>query len=387
MSNEDKLNNKSSFHLLPAPQRTQHPMSTPTLFQPTQIGDIQLAHRIVHAPTTRYRVDETHTPVPLVAEYYGQRATTPGSLLITEATLIAQRAGGAKNTPGVWSDAQISSWKAVTERVHAKGSFIFLQLWALGRAVQADVLAKENIPCVSASDIPLPGGPKPRPLTADEIKEFVELYAQAASNAVDKAGFDGVEIHGANGYLIDQFLHPGSNFRTDAYGGSIENRTRFALEVTEAVVKAVGQKKTGFRISPWGTWQEMHFDDPRPTSVTATPDFAYLHAVEPRANGDSTATAMKEHASNDFLREIWGSRPFISAGGYTRASAIAAAQEKGDLIAFARPYIANPDLPYRLIHDIALTVGDRALYYVLGSVDPKGYTDYPFAPPAVKLQA
>jgi NADPH2 dehydrogenase len=157
----------------------------------------------------------------------------------------------------------------------------------------------------------------------------------------------------------------------------------------------------------------MHFDDPRPTYAhLATelrdryPDFAYLHVVEPRANGDSTATAMKEHASNEFLREIWGSRPFISAGGYTRASAIAAAQEKGDLIAFARPYIANvsrlhsherertpsdklfqPDLPYRLIHDIALTVGDRALYYVLGSVDPKGYTDYPFAPPAVKLQA
>ncbi|KAJ7849948.1 hypothetical protein B0H14DRAFT_2764026 [Mycena olivaceomarginata] len=370
MSNEVKLNNKSSFHLLPAPQRTQHPMSTPTLFQPTQIGDIQLAHRIVHAPTTRYRVDETHTPVPLVAEYYGQRATTPRSLLITEATLIAQRAGGAKNTPGIWSDAQISSWKAVTDRVHAKGSFIFLQLWALGRAVQADVLAKENIPCVSAYDIPLPGGPTPHPLTVDEIKEFVELYAQAASNAVDEAGFDGVEIHGANGYLIDQFLHPGSNFRTDAYGGSIENRTRFALEVTEAVVKAVGQKKTGFRISPWGTWQEMHFDDPRPT---------YAHLA--------TELPMKEHASNDFLREIWGSKPFISAGGYTRASAIAAAQEKGDLIAFARPYIANPDLPYRLIHDIALTVGDRALYYVLGSVDPKGYTDYPFAPPALKLQA
>ncbi|KAF8215882.1 hypothetical protein K438DRAFT_1799628 [Mycena galopus ATCC 62051] len=238
-----------------------------------------LSHRVVFAPATRYR-------------YYAQRATTPGSLLITEATLIAQKAGGAKNTPGIWSDEQISVWK------------------------EADVLEKENIECVSASDVPLPGGPIPRPLTVDEIKEYMEMYAQGAVNAVDKAGFDGVEIHGANGYLIDQFLHPGSNFRTDEYGGSIENR------------------KTGFRISPWGTWQ---------------------------ADGDGTALGQKEHHSNDVLREIWGNKPFISAGGYTRASGIA------------------PDLPYRLMHDIALTIGDRKLYYALGSVDPKGYTDYPFA--------
>ncbi|KAJ7263981.1 NADH:flavin oxidoreductase/NADH oxidase [Mycena haematopus] len=360
-------------------------MSASKLFQPTQVGDMQLAHRVVFAPATRYRVDDTHTPVSLVAEYYEQRASTPGSLLISEATLIAQRAGGAKNTPGIWSEEQISAWKAVTERVHAKGSFIYLQIWALGRAVQADVLEKENITCVSASDIPLPGGPKPRPLTVDEIREYAELYAQAAVNAVDKAGFDGVEIHGANGYLIDQFLHPGSNFRTDAYGGSIENRVRFALEVTEAVVKAIGQKKTAFRISPWGTWQEMHFDDSLPTYAhLATelrnryPDFAYLHVVEPRANGDQTSTEMKEHQSNDLL-------PLHQRGGLYPTSAIAVAEEKGDLIAFARPYIANPDLPYRLIHNIALTVGDRSLYYALGSVDPKGYTDYAFAsPPVVK---
>ncbi|KAJ6466402.1 hypothetical protein C8R45DRAFT_1021602 [Mycena sanguinolenta] len=369
-------------------------MSTSKLFQPSQVGDIQLAHRIVFAPATRYRVDDTHTPGPLVAEYYEQRASTPGSLLITEATLIAQRAGGAKNTPGIWSEDQISAWKAVTDRVHPKGSFIYLQIWALGRAVQADVLEKENITAVSASDIPLPGGPKPRPLTVDEIKEYAELYAQGATNAVHKAGFDGVEIHGANGYLIDQFLHPGSNLRTDAYGGSIENRVRFALEVTEAVVKAVGQKKTAFRISPWGTWQEMHFDDPMPTYAHLVtelrdryPDLAYLHAVEPRSDGDGDASSTGAHHSNDFLRKIWGDKPLISAGGYTRASAIAVAEEKGDLVAFARPYIANPDLPYRLINDIALTVGDRSRYYALGSVDPKGYTDYPFVSPVVKAQA
>jgi NADPH2 dehydrogenase len=241
---------------------------------------------------------------------------------------------------------------------------MFLQMWALGRAVQAEILEKENITCVSASDIPLPGGPTPRPLTVDEIKEYMELYAQAAKNAIDKAGFDGVEIHGANGYLINQFLHGRSNTRTDAYGGSVENRARFALEVTEAVVKAVGQKKTAFRISPWGTWQgprlnfilftrltlvpDMQIDDLKPTYgylITELrnryPDMAYLHAVEPRADGDGTSTTMKEYHSNDFLREIWGDRPFISAGGYTRASGIATAEKKGDLIAYARPYISN----------------------------------------------
>ncbi|KAJ6541581.1 hypothetical protein B0H19DRAFT_1077412 [Mycena capillaripes] len=340
-------------------------MSTPKLFQPLQVGDIQLGHRVVFAPATRYRMDDTHTPFPLVAEYYEQRASTAGSLLISEATLIAQRAGGARNTPGIWSDAQIAAWKAVTERVHAKGSFIFLQIWALGRAVQQDILDKEGITCVSASDMPLPGGPKPRPLTVEEIKEYAEMYAQGAINAVEKAGFDGVEVHGANGYLIDQFLHEQSNLRTDEYGGSIENRARFALEMTEAVVKAVGQKKTAFRISPWGTWQDMKMDDPIPTYSYLVsqlreryPDFAYLHAVEPRADGDGTSESMKEYHSNDFLRKIWGDKPFISAGGYSRQSALVVAEEKGDL--------RGPTSP---------------------TDDPKGYTDYTFAPLVLKAQA
>ncbi|KAF7356959.1 putative inactive dehydrogenase EasA [Mycena venus] len=350
--------------------------SSSKLFQPIQVGDIQLAHRVVFAPATRYRVDDTHTPVSLVAEYYEQRASVPGSLLISEATLVAQRAGGGQEySRNLVRRADI---RVESDRVHAKRSFIYLQIWALGRAVQADVLEKENITCVSASDIPLPGAPTPRPLTVDEIKEYAELFAQGASNAVHKAGS----------------CTRGSNVRTDAYGGSIENRVRFALEVTEAVVKVVGQTKTAFRISPWGTWQEMHFDDPMPTYAHLVtelrdryPNLAYLHVVEPRADGDQTASSVKEHHSNDFLREIWGSRPFISAGGYTRVSAIAVAEEKGNLVAFARPYIANPDLPYRLIHDIALTVGNRALYYALGSVDPKGYTDYPFASPVDSLSS
>ncbi|KAJ7045210.1 hypothetical protein C8F04DRAFT_527201 [Mycena alexandri] len=369
-------------------------MSTiPKLFQPIQVGDIQLNHRVVFAPTTRYRADDKHTPLPLVAEYYEQRASTAGSLLITEATLIAHRAGGLTHAPGIWSDDHISAWKNVTDRVHAKGSFIYLQLWALGRAAEADAVAKEKLDYVSASDVPLKGGPTPRPLTIQEIREYVELYATAASTAVHKAGFDGVEIHGANGYLIDQFLHDRTNVRTDEYGGSVENRVRFSLEVTEAVVKAVGQKKTGFRISPWGTYLDMQFDDPEPTYAHLVtqlrdryPDLAYLHAVEPRADGDGTALAMKHGSSNDFIREIWGEKPLITAGGYTRKTAIAVAEERGELVAFGRRYIANPDLPYRLLHDISLAVGDRALYYAPGSVEPKGYTDYPFTA-VVKVQA
>ncbi|KAF7347200.1 putative inactive dehydrogenase EasA [Mycena venus] len=387
-------------------------MSTPKLFQPIQVGDIQLSHRVVFAPTTRFRADDDHTPFPHVVEYYGQRASQPGSLIISEATLIAERAGASKHAPGIWSDEQIAAWKQITDRVHSKGSFMFLQLWALGRAFDNYLdPAEANIPYISASDVPLTGGPTPRALTVDEIQEFIQLYATAASNAVHKAGFDGVEIHSANGYLLDQFLHDRSNIRTDAYGGSIENRTRFPLEVVDAVVKAVGQKKTAYRVSPWGTYlgsifsfsssciadfqlTDMHFADPMPTYAylftqlrNRFPDLAYVHVVEPRADGGETVSEVKEGHSNDFLREIWGERPLISAGGYTRATAIAVAEDKGDLVAFARGYVANPDLPYRLIHDIPLTVGDRALYYAPGSIDPKGYTDYPFAATAVKVQA
>ncbi|KAJ7894525.1 hypothetical protein B0H13DRAFT_1624810 [Mycena leptocephala] len=371
-------------------------MSTTKLFQPIRVGDIQLNHRVVFAPTTRFRADDDHTPLPHVAEYYEQRASTPGSLIISEATLIALRAGAAKHAPGIWSDDQIAAWKKITDRVHAKGSYMYLQMWALGRAYyNYEKVEDAGIPYVSASDVPLTGEPAtPRPLTVDELKEYVELYAQAASNAVHKAGFDGVEIHSANGYLLDQFLHDRSNIRTDAYGGSIENRVRFPLEVVDAVVKAVGQKKTAFRISPWGTVLDMHFDNPKPTYAHLVtelrdryPDLAYLHVVEPRVDGAETLDVVKKGHSNDFVREIWGKKPLISAGGYTRETAIAAAEEKGDLVAFARGYIANPDLPYRLLHGIALTVGERAHYYRPGSVDPHGYTDYPFAAPVGKVQA
>lgn len=252
-------------------------MSTSKLFQPTQVGKLNLEHRVVFAPSTRFRASDDHVPLPHVAEYYSQRSSVPGSLLITEATVIAPRAGGYPNIPGIWSEAQVAAWKKVrllvlgatsvltlsqiTQAVHANKSFIYLQLWALGRAANPGQLKKEDpsFSYVSASDVPMSDGrPAPRPLTLSEVQEYPPLYAQAARNAI-RAGFDGVEIHGANGYLINQFIEDTTNKRDDIYGGSIENRSRFALEVTEAVVNAIGEEQTGIRFSPWGTFNGDFF--------------------------------------------------------------------------------------------------------------------------------
>ncbi|KAG6907361.1 hypothetical protein DXG01_009214 [Tephrocybe rancida] len=371
----------------------------PKLYQPTKVGAVTLSHRVVFAPLTRFRATKsTHIPVlPLVKEYYAQRASISGTLLITEATFIHPRAGGYHNVPGIWSEEQIAAWKEITTAVHAHGSSIFLQLWALGRAADPSVLASESessgtpnaepYPFVSASDVPEAGKLAPRPLSVDEIKEYTSYYARAAQNAVHQAGFDGVEVHGANGYLIDQFLQDVSNRRTDAYGGSVEGRSRFALEVVDAVVRAVGPERTAIRLSPWSQFQDMGMSDPIPqfshlvTSLRdAHPSLAYIHVVEPRVSGN----ADREHAaheSNNFLREIWGERPYISAGGHTEKTAVQAAERNTELTAFGRYYISNPDLPLRLKHHLKLEPYNRGMFYIPGeNADAHvGYTDYPFA--------
>lgn len=236
----------------------------------------------------------------------------------------------------------------VTEAVHANNSYIFLQIWALGRAADPALLKIEGeYPYTAPGDIPHPDRPDepPRQLTVAEIQEYIQAFATAASNAVHRADFDGVEIHGGNGYLLDQALQEVSNNRTDAYGGSIENRARFGLEVLEAVVKVIGESKTGYRLNPWGIWQGMGMVDPRPTfgyMVTQIrdryPNLAYLSLVEPRTD---EIFQYPEGASNDFIREIWGERTLITAGGYERQTAIATAEKKGNLIAFSRKYLAN----------------------------------------------
>ncbi|KAI0058162.1 FMN-linked oxidoreductase [Artomyces pyxidatus] len=358
--------------------------STSKLFQPATIGDLTLGHRVVMAPLTRFRANKDHVMGPMNQEYYEQRAGAPGTLIISEGTFISPQSGGFPNVPGIWNEAQIAGWKKIVDAVHSKGSYIYLQLWDIGAAAKPEVLEAEgNFPYTGAGDLLFDEHDMPpRPLTVDEIHERVGLYATAARNAVHKAGFDGVEVHSANGYLLDQFLQSNTNNRTDAYGGSVENRIRFPLEVVDAVIAAVGESKTALRLSPWSRFQGMRMDDPVPTYsalVTrirdAHPALAYLHVVEPRIDGVVTRDA-EEGGQNEFLRAIWAPRPFIAAGGFTRASALEAAERTGDLIAFGRSFIANPDLVYRLKEDIPLTVGNRATYYGEGLV---GYTDYPFA--------
>ena len=238
----------------------------------------------------------------------------------------------------------------VVDAVHANGSYIFLQLWAFGRAASVELLKAEdpNFEFVGASAIPIsPSGPSPRPLTVDEIKTYVQWYADAADRAVNQAGFDGVELHSANGFLPDQFLQDISNQRTDEYGGSIENRARFPLEVIGAMAKAVGEDRVAFRVSPWNTWQGMGMENPRPTfayfvsqAKERFPNLAYLHAVEPRIAGPEDGES-SSGGSNGFLRKIWGNKVFIAAGGYTPETAAETVEAKGGLIAFGRRYISN----------------------------------------------
>ncbi|CEL54788.1 Festuclavine dehydrogenase subunit FgaOx3 OS=Neosartorya fumigata (strain ATCC MYA-4609 / Af293 / CBS 101355 / FGSC A1100) GN=fgaOx3 PE=3 SV=1 [Rhizoctonia solani AG-1 IB] len=259
------------------------------LFTPLKLGSITLSHRVVMAPLTRYRANDGHAHTELGVQYYAQRAEVPGTLLVTEGTLISPEAGGYDRVPGIWSDEQIAAWKKVTDAVHERHSYIYLQLWALGRAADPNVLVREGLPFVSASPIPIEeGGPVPSALSEEEIKRYIEQYVQAAKNAVFRAGFDGVELHSANGYLLDQFLQDNSNKRTDRYGGSVENRGRFVLEVVKAVATAVGENKTAIRFSPWTRFQGMRMQDPIPTFSYVIKelsekhsDLAYVHFVEP----------------------------------------------------------------------------------------------------------
>ena len=356
------------------------------LFQPLKIGNLELKNRLVLAPLTRFRADDAHVPLPFVPEYYAQRASVPGTLLITEATFIAPLAGGYGNAPGIYSQDQIESWKKVTAAVHDKGSFIYLQLWALGRAADPTQLQKEFGGVVkSASDIPFEGGAKPTPLTEAEIQEYIGLYAQAAKNSIE-AGFDGVEIHGANGYLVDQFLQDNSNNRTDSYGGSIENRARFGIEVAKAVVEAVGAERTGIRLSPFSTFQGMKMAEPKPQFTYFAEQLkklklSYIHLVESRISGNTTVDADVVDKV-DFLLDIWGATsPVLIAGGFKPETAKKAVDEEYPeqdvAIVFGRYFISNPDLVFRIKENIELTPYNRDLFYNKKEVE--GYTTWPFS--------
>ncbi|KAJ6131409.1 Aldolase-type TIM barrel [Penicillium sp. IBT 18751x] len=356
------------------------------LSTPIRVGRVDLSNRIAMAPMTRFRADDDHTPLPMVAEYYAQRASTPGTLLITEATFISPQAGGAPNIPGIYNDAQIAAWKKVTSAVHAKGSYIYLQLWALGRVASADQLKKEgNFQVVSSSANPVtPDATVPHELTESEIQDWIKDYAQAARNAIS-AGFDGVEIHAANGYLIDQFNQDTANTRTDRWGGSVENRARFAVEVTRAVVDAVGADRTGIRFSPFSTFQGMRMEDPVPqfsylARKMAEFKLAYVHVVESRIAGNADVEATDQL---DFFLEAYGkASPVIIAGGYKPDSAREAVDQKykdyETIIGIGRPFISNPDLVFRILKGVELVPYNRETFYQ--PKDPKGYVDYDFSP-------
>lgn len=356
-------------------------MTSSRLFEPLKIGKLTLSHRVGLGPLTRYRASDDHVPLEFVKEYYGQRASVPGTLLISEAMHISPEDGGNANVPGIYNQRQIDAWKGITDAVHAKGSYIFSQLSALGRDVYADVAAAEGIKIVSSGTIGLDEERRPTPLSTDEIQVRVRNYATAAKNAI-AAGFDGVELHGAHGYLIDQFLSDRTNNREDEYGGSVENRSRFAVEVVRAVSDAVGPERTGIRLSPWSTYSNMRMADPVPqfTDVIRKVNqlgIAYIHLTESRVAGNVDAEG-SESLSFAF-KQFDG--PILVAGGFTPELARQAVDqdfpEKDIVVMFGRYFISTPDLPFRIREGLMLSPYNRETFYT-----PKaksGYIDYPFS--------
>lgn len=354
------------------------------LFTRLQVGNCQLQHRVVMAPLTRFRAEDNHVQMSIAKEYYSQRASVPGTLLISEATFVSPGASGYNNIPGIWSSEQIAAWKEITDAVHAKKSFIYLQLGALGRAAIPDVVQSTGGAFVSSSAVPMSdNSPTPRAMTDAEIEQFIRDHAQAAKNSIE-AGFDGVEIHGANGYLIDQFTQDNCNKRTDDWGGSVEKRARFGLEVAKACVEAVGADKVGMRLSPFSSFQGMKMEDPHPTFTYLAQGLkelklAYLHVVESRVNGNADIEATDKI---NFLVDVWGkTSPIFMAGGFKPDSAKRAVDEEYTdedvAIVFGRYFISNPDLPHRIQENIPLTPYNRDTFYKAKSTE--GYIDYPFS--------
>lgn len=356
-------------------------MDKSRLFQPLRVGRFELNHRLVLAPLTRFRATDSHAPTDMMVEYYSQRASTQGTLLISEGTFISLEDGGMRNVPGIYNNEQIAAWRKVTDAVHAQGSYIFCQLWSLGRAADSTVIAEEGYSIYSSSATPMTEkAPMPNELRVDQIQERIGNYVQAAKNAIE-AGFDGVELHGANGYLIDQFTQDVCNQRHDTYGGSIENRSRFAIEIATQISSAIGPERTGIRLSPWSHFQAMRMENPIPQfsdvmQKLANLDLAYLHLVESRISGNADTEGSD---SLDFAYDIWKG-PILIAGGYRPDSARRLVEErptKDIAVVFGRYWISTPDLPFRILHGIELTKWDRKTFYQPKSA--AGYSDYPMS--------
>jgi N-ethylmaleimide reductase len=358
-------------------------MTTPTkLFEPFKLGPITLPNRLVMAPLTRNRaVPPGMVPSPLAVEYYGQRASA--GLLITEASQVSQQGQGYQDTPGIYSKEQVAGWRKVTDRVHDKGGRIFIQIWHVGRvshiSLQPDGGAPVAPSAVRAKGKTFVGGTftdisEPRALELSEIPGIVDSFRRATRNALE-AGFDGVEIHGANGYLLDQFAKDGANKRTDAYGGGIENRARLMLEVAKAVAAEAGANRTGIRISPVTPANDISDSNPQPlfdhiVDGLSALKLVYLHVVE-GATGGPRDIAPFDYAS---LRKRFAGAYMANNGYDVELANKVLAENAADLIAFGKPFISNPDLVERLKAGAPLNEWDKATFYGGGA---KGYTDYP----------
>jgi N-ethylmaleimide reductase len=354
------------------------------LFTPVQVGPYQITHRIVLAPMTRLRATPDDSPSDMMVKFYSQRATE-GNLLIVEGTAVSVVGRSYLGAPGIFTEKHVEEWKKVTKAVHAKGGRIFSQLFHGGRQSHSDMTG--GVAPVAPSALPFEGvahtqnGFVPttphRALALKEIPGIVEEFRKAAERAL-AAGFDGVEIHGANGYLPDQFLQDGTNHRTDAYGGSIENRTRFLTEIIEAAASVWGENRVALRISPSGEWGQIFDSNPESTfSYLANRlndyNLAYLHVIEPRIKGDDTLIEGQGVVASAYLRKIYKGT-FIAAGGFTPASADEiVTQGIADLVAFGRWYSSNPDLPERIKHSFPLTKYVRDAFW---GGDEHGYSDF-----------
>jgi N-ethylmaleimide reductase len=358
-------------------------MITPTLFTPVRLGALHAPNRIVMAPLTRMRAGPGRVPTPLMAEYYSQRASA--GLIVSEATAVSQQGTGSPNTPGIYTNDQVAGWHRVTDAVHLAGGRIFLQLWHMGRISDPSFQPAGGLPVAPSAVAPRFGQiltetglrpyVTPRALETSELPGIVPQYT-AGSQLAKTAGFDGVEIHNANGYLLDQFLRDGTNHRTDEYGGPVANRARLTLEVTQAVTKVWGSDRVGIRFSPGGVFNDMRDSDPLATFSYVLRELnpfqlAYIDLVATTEDDLRHGAVIVSLA--DLRQEFHG--PLIANGGFTRDTATRVlADRTADAVAFGRLYLANPDLPERLQSNSPLNTPDESTFY--GGAE-KGYTDYP----------
>ncbi|KAB5511605.1 NADH:flavin oxidoreductase/NADH oxidase family protein [Coniochaeta sp. 2T2.1] len=383
--------------MLPREADTHCKVMATDLHKPLQVGRIKLSHRIVLAPCTRYRVDEQHKILDIVPTYYGERASVPGTLLITEATAVSLWAAGGKRTPVLETDEQVTAWKRVVDAVHERGSFIFIQLYCQGRTAIKEFRDRDGTgPAFSSSAVPLPemkfgdsiihrpDEPTPVEMTEEDIQRAIGDWVEAAKKAVNVAGFDGVEVHGAHGFLVDQFIQDVVNQRTDDWGGSIPNRSRFPLALATAVSDAIGSDRVGIRFSPWNTFRGMGMQE------RALPQFthliselkklglAYLHLIQPPLAGGPQArrTGSEENLNQPFI-DLWKgtTSAIIVAGGYTAESArkIVDVDCAGHnmAVAMGRFFTSNPDLVFRIQRGIAPSMYEREFFY-----EPAGAKGY-----------